>query len=92
MRERQRALGEQGDSVIEGRDIGVVVAPHAEVKVWLVADPAVRARAAHAGARRDRGRRARRPSCGARDERDASTRIGRRTRSRSTRRDLTSTR
>ena len=27
MRERQRALGEQGDSVIEGRDIGTVVAP-----------------------------------------------------------------
>ena len=43
MRERQRALGRQGDSVIEGRDIGVVVVPDAEVKVWLVADPAVRA-------------------------------------------------
>ena len=27
MRERQRALAEHGDSVIEGRDIGVVVAP-----------------------------------------------------------------
>ncbi len=43
MRERQRALGHGGDSVIEGRDIGVVVVPDAEVKVWLVADPAVRA-------------------------------------------------
>lgn len=43
MRERQRALGRGGDSVIEGRDIGVVVVPDAEVKVWLVADPAVRA-------------------------------------------------
>jgi len=48
MRERQRALGEQGNSVIEGRDIGVVVMPHAELKVWLVADPAVRARRRHA--------------------------------------------
>lgn len=48
MRERQRALGEQGDSVIEGRDIGVVVAPHAELKVWLVADPQVRAKRRHA--------------------------------------------
>ena len=48
MRERQRALGEQGDSVIEGRDIGVVVAPHAELKVWLVADPEVRAARRHA--------------------------------------------
>jgi CMP/dCMP kinase len=48
MRDRQRALGELGDSVIEGRDIGVVVAPHAEVKVWLVADPAVRVQRRHA--------------------------------------------
>jgi CMP/dCMP kinase len=48
MRERQRALGEQGDSVIEGRDIGVVVVPHADLKVWLVADPRVRAERRHA--------------------------------------------
>jgi cytidylate kinase len=48
MRERQRALGHQGDSVIEGRDIGVVVVPDAELKVWLVADPAVRAERRHA--------------------------------------------
>ena len=44
MRERQRALGAVGDVVIEGRDIGSVVAPGAEVKVFLVADEAVRAR------------------------------------------------
>jgi CMP/dCMP kinase len=43
MRERQRALGSTGDAVIEGRDIGSVVAPHAEVKVFLVADASVRA-------------------------------------------------
>jgi cytidylate kinase len=43
MRERQRALGFEGDAVIEGRDIGTVVAPDAEVKVFLVADEAVRA-------------------------------------------------
>lgn len=43
MRERQRALGDEGDVVIEGRDIGTVVAPHARVKVYLVAEPAVRA-------------------------------------------------
>jgi CMP/dCMP kinase len=48
MRERQRALGEQGDSVIEGRDIGVVVVPHADLKIWLVADPMVRAERRHA--------------------------------------------
>lgn len=43
MRERQRELGHEGDVVIEGRDIGTVVAPDAVVKVYLVADPAVRA-------------------------------------------------
>jgi CMP/dCMP kinase len=48
MRRRQRELGRSGDSVIEGRDIGVVVVPDAEVKIWLVADPAVRARRRHA--------------------------------------------
>ena len=48
MRRRQRELGRAGDSVIEGRDIGVVVVPEAEVKVWLVADPAIRATRRHA--------------------------------------------
>jgi cytidylate kinase len=44
MRERQRALGSEGNVVIEGRDIGSVVAPDAEVKVFLVADETERAR------------------------------------------------
>jgi cytidylate kinase len=44
MRERQRSLGAIGDAVIEGRDIGSVVAPGAEVKVFLFADEDVRAR------------------------------------------------
>jgi cytidylate kinase len=44
MRERQRELAEAADAVIEGRDIGSVVCPDAEVKVYLDADPAVRAR------------------------------------------------
>lgn len=48
MRGRQRELGRSGDTVIEGRDIGVVVVPDAELKIWLVADPAVRARRRHA--------------------------------------------
>ena len=43
MRERQRALAVGGDSVIEGRDIGTVVAPDADVKVFLLADVGVRA-------------------------------------------------
>ena len=41
---KQRALIDQGDWVAEGRDIGTVVAPDADVKVWLTADEAERAR------------------------------------------------
>jgi CMP/dCMP kinase len=71
MRKHQRALGAAGDSVIEGRDIGAVVVPYAEVKVYLRADPTERARR----------RVAERPGIGAdalvtdlrtRDERDAA--------------------
>jgi cytidylate kinase len=43
MRQRQRELALAGDAVIEGRDIGTVVVPDAEVKVYLVADERVRA-------------------------------------------------
>ena len=43
MRVRQRELGEAGDVVIEGRDIGTVVAPGAAVKIFLEADRHVRA-------------------------------------------------
>jgi cytidylate kinase len=43
MRARQRELAEDGDVVIEGRDIGTVVAPDAEVKVYLNAERDVRA-------------------------------------------------
>jgi CMP/dCMP kinase len=44
MRDRQRQLGRDGDVVIEGRDIGTVVAPDAQVKVYLVADRDERAK------------------------------------------------
>lgn len=49
---KQRALLASGDWVAEGRDIGTVVAPAAELKVYLDADPAERARrrAAETGA------------------------------------------
>ena len=43
MRARQRELADQGDAVMEGRDIGTVVCPSADVKVYLTADPSVRA-------------------------------------------------
>ncbi len=41
---KQQALLRDGDWVAEGRDIGTVVAPWAEVKVFLTADPDERAR------------------------------------------------
>ena len=41
--EAQRQMGEEGDVVAEGRDIGTVVFPDAEVKVFLTADPQARA-------------------------------------------------
>ena len=41
---RQRALGETGGVVMEGRDIGTVVFPAADVKVYLDASPEERAR------------------------------------------------
>jgi cytidylate kinase len=44
MVEQQRSLLRSGNWVAEGRDIGTVVAPDAEVKVFLTADPAERAR------------------------------------------------
>lgn len=40
----QRKAAESTDVVAEGRDIGTVVFPAAEVKVFLIADPAARAR------------------------------------------------
>ena len=70
MRVRQRELADDGNVVIEGRDIGTVVAPDADVKVYLNADRGIRARR----------RQAERPEIGAdalatdlrlRDERDA---------------------
>jgi cytidylate kinase len=42
--EKQRALIAAGNYVVEGRDIGTVVAPGAPVKAFLTADPAERAR------------------------------------------------
>jgi cytidylate kinase len=40
----QQVLMSAGDWVAEGRDVGTVVAPTAELKVFLTADPAERAR------------------------------------------------
>src|SRR4051812_2599668 len=50
----QQRIIEHGNWVAEGRDVGAGVAPHAEVKVFLYADPQERARrrATPIGARR----------------------------------------
>ena len=42
MVEQQRLLGDRGGVVMEGRDIGTVVFPHADVKIFLDAAPEVR--------------------------------------------------
>ncbi len=44
MLEQQRHLGHGSDIVVEGRDIGTVVFPDAEVKVFLTASPGERAK------------------------------------------------
>lgn len=52
--DRQRVIGRNGGVVMDGRDIGTVVFPSADVKIYLDASPAERARrratdAAHIG-------------------------------------------
>jgi cytidylate kinase len=42
LREQRDVIGD-GDIVVEGRDIGTTVAPDADVKVYLTADPSARA-------------------------------------------------
>lgn len=44
MLQLQRQMGQRGNVVAEGRDIGTVIFPQAEVKIYLDASPAERAR------------------------------------------------
>ena len=43
MVELQREMGKHGGVVMDGRDIGTVVFPHAELKIFMTADPKIRA-------------------------------------------------
>ncbi len=43
----QRNFAESKDVILDGRDIGTVVFPNAEIKIFLVADPMERARRRH---------------------------------------------
>lgn len=45
--DRQQLLANSGRMVVEGRDIGTVIAPHADLKIYLTADAAERARRRH---------------------------------------------
>jgi len=45
--DRQRILARSGRMVVEGRDIGTVVVPDADLKIYLTADAAERARRRH---------------------------------------------
>jgi cytidylate kinase len=45
---RQREMGKAGAVVLDGRDIATAVFPDAEVKIYVDADPAVRALRRHA--------------------------------------------
>lgn len=47
--ERQRAFAEQpGGAVLDGRDIGTVIVPHADAKLYVKATPTTRAQRRHA--------------------------------------------
>ncbi|MBN2613262.1 MAG: (d)CMP kinase [Bacteroidales bacterium] len=39
----QQAMGKNGGIVMDGRDIGTVVFPHAEIKIFMTASPEIRA-------------------------------------------------
>ncbi len=39
----QQKMGERGGIVMDGRDIGTVVFPHAQIKIYMTADPKIRA-------------------------------------------------
>ncbi|MEG0815586.1 MAG: (d)CMP kinase [Mucinivorans sp.] len=39
----QRAMGHRGGVVMDGRDIGTVVFPEADIKIFMTADPVIRA-------------------------------------------------
>lgn len=71
---RQRALAEAGGVVMEGRDIGTVVFPAADVKIYLDASPEERARRRASDPAHTAGRTAIQDVATALEERDRSDR------------------
>lgn len=39
----QKKIGQQKGVIMDGRDIGTVIMPHAELKIFMIADPEIRA-------------------------------------------------
>src|SRR3546814_13604039 len=48
LQRRRRFARQPGGAVLDGRDIGTVIAPEAEVKLFVKATPTIRARRRHA--------------------------------------------
>jgi cytidylate kinase len=75
LQRQKRFAAQPGGAVLDGRDIGTVIAPHAEAKLFVKATPMIRARRRHAELR-DRGSLASLDKVladiRARDERDSS--------------------
>ncbi|MCF2518420.1 (d)CMP kinase [Dyadobacter sp. CY351] len=44
---QQQQMGEAGGLVLDGRDIGTIVFPDAQLKIFMTADPAIRAQRRH---------------------------------------------
>ena len=42
--EKQREIGKRSDVILDGRDVGTVIFPNAQVKIFLIASPEERAR------------------------------------------------
>ena len=62
--ERQRELARQHDVIMDGRDIGTVVLPRADVKIFLTAAPEDRARRRYEELQQRGQEPTMRPSCG----------------------------
>ncbi|MBR0552117.1 (d)CMP kinase [Stakelama marina] len=53
LQRQRRFAGQPGGAVLDGRDIGTVIAPDADVKLFVKATPAIRARRRHDELRRN---------------------------------------
>ena len=52
----QQQIARENNVIMDGRDIGTVVLPHADIKIFLTASPEDRAKRRHCSAQKSRGR------------------------------------